>query len=206
MAVKGYTENVFINCPFDDEYYELLYAAVFTVFDCGFVARCSLEEDDGGDVRIDKINRIISHCKYGIHDISRTDLDSVNNLPRFNMPLELGLFLGARKFGNSDQIKKTCLILDSEQYRYQKFISDLAGQDIRAHRNEIPLLIKSIRNWLQTANKGARMPSGSKIEARYYEFINDLPELCKEANQEYDELIYNDFTTFVSYWLEEAAS
>ena len=52
------------------------------------------ELDDGGQTRIDKIFALIEQCRYGIHDLSPTELDAVNNLPRFNMPLELGLFLG----------------------------------------------------------------------------------------------------------------
>lgn len=43
------------------------------------------------------------------------------------MPLELGTFLGAKHFGSEIQKKKTCLILDKEKFRYQKFISDIAG-------------------------------------------------------------------------------
>ena len=53
------------------------------------------------------------------------------------MPLELGLFLGAKRFGRGEQKSKTCLILDVERYRYQKFISDISGQDIAAHCGEV---------------------------------------------------------------------
>src|SRR5688572_7093124 len=93
-----YAKSVFVNCPFDDEYLPLMEAIVFTVSDCGFVVRSTQELDDAGEVRIEKIIRIIGESKYGIHDISRTELNAAG-LPRFNMPLELGLFLGARKFG-----------------------------------------------------------------------------------------------------------
>ena len=99
------TDNVFINCPFDTDYKALFYAIVFTVHDCGFVARCALEEGDASQVRIDKIYSIIAECRYGIHDISRTELDENFGLPRFNMPLELGIFLGAKKFGTGEQKK-----------------------------------------------------------------------------------------------------
>jgi hypothetical protein len=34
-------------------------AIVFAVYDLGFVARCSLEEDDAGEFRLSKIERII---------------------------------------------------------------------------------------------------------------------------------------------------
>ncbi|NRA19917.1 MAG: hypothetical protein HRU05_05500 [Oceanospirillaceae bacterium] len=153
MAVKDYNDNVFINCPFDEEFKEIFYAKVFAIFDCGFIARCSLEDDDGGEVRIEKISKIISQCRYGIHDISRTELCIKTNLPRFNMPLELGMFLGAKKYGDQHQKKKNFLITDTEQYRYQVFISDIAGQDIRAHENNPSNAIKIVRDWLNSASK-----------------------------------------------------
>ena len=95
----GYDENVFINCPFDGEYQSLFQALVFSVQVCGFVPRSALELEDGSEVRIGKIVRIIAESRYGIHDLSRTGLDPESHLPRFNMPLELGLFLGAKYYG-----------------------------------------------------------------------------------------------------------
>ena len=100
-----------------------------------FIPRCALEEDDASQVRIDKIYEIIADCRYGIHDISRIELDEPSGFPRFNMPLELGVFLGAKKFGSEEQKGKKCLILDKEPYRYQHFMSDIAGQDIQDHSN-----------------------------------------------------------------------
>jgi len=85
-----YADNVFVNCPFDPEYEPIFHAILFAVHDCGYVARCALEADDSGDIRIEKILAIINQCKFGIHDILRTELNE-RNLPRFNMPLELGL-------------------------------------------------------------------------------------------------------------------
>ena len=46
---------------------------------------------DRYDLRLLKILCIIGECRLGIHDISRTELDAASGLPRFNMPLELGL-------------------------------------------------------------------------------------------------------------------
>lgn len=201
MVVKDYNDNVFINCPFDEDFRKLFYAKVFAIFDCGFRARCALEEDDGGEVRIDKISKIINQCRYGIHDISRTELSKTNKLPRFNMPLELGMFLGARKYGDSHQKKKNCLITDKEPYRYQIFISDIAGQDIRQHNNEPNKAIKVIRDWLRVASKRTTIPGGSVITDRYATFKNELPDICAVANIKEDELTYNDYATFVSEWL-----
>ncbi|NVN98201.1 MAG: hypothetical protein HXX17_02680 [Geobacteraceae bacterium] len=201
MAVKEYASNVFINCPFDKEYFETFRAIVFAVFDCNFRARCALEEVDGGEVRIEKISRIISQCKYGIHDISRTELCKTTNLPRFNMPLELGIFLGARKYGNSDQKKKSCLILDVDRYRYQIFISDIAGQDIKQHDNNPEKAIKVATDWLRNASKRTTVPGGAVVVERYRLFRDKLPEICRIAGIREDELGFNDFAIFASEWI-----
>jgi hypothetical protein len=116
MPEPQFEYGVFINCPFDDAYRPLFEAIVFAVQDCGYIARCSLEVTDASQVRIERIAGIIASCKFGIHDISRTELDPATNLPRFNMPLELGMFLGAKRFGPSKHKSKTCLILDVERY------------------------------------------------------------------------------------------
>ena len=119
---RGYAENVFVNCPFDRQYEDFFYALFFTIYDCGFVARSALEIDDAGQVRIEKIYEVIRRSKYSIHDISRTELDPDHQLPRFNMPLELGIFLGAKEYGGPSQRQKRSLILDTERYRYQKLL------------------------------------------------------------------------------------
>ena len=175
---------------------------VFAVHDCGFIARCALEEGDASQVRIDKIYNIIADCRYGIHDISRTELDKNSGLPRFNMPLELGVFLGAKKFGRNEQKKKNCLILDKEQYRYQQFISDIAGQDVPAHNNDPEEMVKAVRDWLLTASDRKTIPSGSIIGERYQEFIGDLPQIAQAFQLEVEELIFNDYTFVLAEWLK----
>jgi hypothetical protein len=200
MPSSTYNVNVFINCPFDKVYKPLFDAIVFAVFDCLFVARCALEEDDGSEIRVQKIFKIISECRLSIHDLSRVEVDKSTRLPRFNMPLELGAFLGAKHFGARGHKKKACLILDSERFRYQKFISDIAGQDIRAHENEPRIVIRVVRDWLRTHSKES-IPSGSVIWSRYLAFEKELPLLCKELNLKPKELIFNDYVTLVSRWL-----
>src|SRR5579862_7835388 len=106
MARSEYGKRVFINCPFDAEYKPLFEAIVFAVFDCGYTPKCALEIDDASEVRIDKVFNIIADCKYGIHDISRTQATPSSGLPRFNMPLELGMFLAAKRFGVGKQRQK----------------------------------------------------------------------------------------------------
>jgi hypothetical protein len=196
---------VFLNVPFDRRYRALLEALVFAVHDCGLVARCALESDDGSVVRLDKIYGIIAECRYGIHDLSRTTLDSVNRLPRFNMPLELGVFLAAKRFGGAQQRRKVCLILDREPYRYQKFCSDISGQDIRAHYDDGRVAIGVVRDWLRTSRKTnpGTMPGGARIAHRYRQFRLDLPTMCVNAGLEVGTLIFLDYRTLVVGWLDE---
>ena len=131
MTSLRYNDNVFLNCPFDSAYKQLFDALVFTIHDCGFIARCALEEADASQVRIEKLYDIIADCRYGVHDLSRTGIEQPSGLPRFNMPLQLGVFLGAKRFGKVEQKRKKCLILENKQYRYRAFISEFSGKILR---------------------------------------------------------------------------
>ena len=202
MRSSNYNDNVFINCPFDANYKPLFDAMVFAVHDCGFIPRCALEEEDASQVRIDQIYSIIADCRYGIHDISRTELDEGSGLPRFNMPLELGIFLGAKRFGAEEQKRKKCLVLDRELYRYQQFISDIAGQDIQAHNNSSREVITHVRNWLRTASRRESIPGGSIIWKRYRDFRRSLPQTARACQLTVEDLIFNDYILVVTRWLE----
>lgn len=202
MKSPHYNHNVFINCPFDPIYKPLFEAMVFAVLDCGFIPRCALEEDDASQVRIDKIYEIIADCRYGIHDISRIELDEPSGFPRFNMPLELGVFIGAKKFGSEEQKGKKCLILDKTPYRYQQFISDIAGQDIQTHSNTQEEIVKVVRNWLRTISRLQTIPSGSIIWERYQEFLQDLPKTCQMHRLIVEEMVFNDYTLVIEEWLK----
>lgn len=201
MVVKNYDKHVFVNCPFDNEYVPMFDAILFTIYDCGFLPRCAREIDDSGQVRIEKITKLINDSMFGLHDISRTELDSNNLLPRFNMPLELGVFFGAMKFGNPTQKTKRTMIVDKEDYRYQKFISDIAGQDIRSHDNDPEKIITIIRNWLKSVSGDVNIPGAATIKTRYREFTSHLPELCKQLSYDPTELTYNDKSQVISIWL-----
>lgn len=195
---------MFINCPFDNAYQPIFDAIVFTVYDLGFIARCSLEVDDASEIRLNKIMRIIAQCAYGIHDISSVRLSVGTNLPRFNMPLELGLFLGCKQFGGAPQRKKAVLILDSKPYRYRASISDIAGQDIHTHSDKPRKAISEVRNWLASASRVKGLPGGSEIANRYVRFGKDLPAICKQLKRKPTALTFTDFSEIVEIWLKAA--
>ena len=222
MPLPDYDRCVFINCPFDTDYKYLFDALVFTVMQCGFVPRCALEIQDGSQTRIDKILAIISESRFAIHDISRTELDVTTQLPRFNMPLELGIFLGAKSYGDQRQRTKACLVLDKERFRYQKYCSDISGQDIETHDGDPRIAVTLVRNWLQTQGVQASdslrapgeelpppplerfLPSGSILFESYLAFLRELPPLCDEFRLIAGELVFADFTELCVIWLNRA--
>lgn len=194
--------SVFINCPSDEQYKALLYSIVFTTIASGFKPRAALQEYDGGTVRLEKICRLIRHSRLGIHDISRTELDTGSGLPRFNMPFELGLDLGARAFGNGQLAPKQMLILDKEQYRFQQFISDIAGQDIAAHRGSAVLAMTRVRMWLNSLRcTEMLLPGSAHLKLSYESFKSALPEICLASSLEPATLDFNDFSTLANQWL-----
>lgn len=154
-------------------------------------------------MRMEKLYAMIADCKFGIHDISRTELDTENQLPHFNMPLELGLFLGAKRYGLVRQRGKNCLILDREKYRYQKFISDIAGQDIQAHGDDPQKAVVHVRNWLRSATPQVSIPGGEAIWKRYQAFRADLPSSCRRLKLSRAKLTFVDYTWLVSLWIRE---
>ena len=195
--------DVFLNCPFDAGYAPLFEVLVFTVYACGFRPRCALEEADSGDVRVDKIIRLIRESRYAIHDISRVELDPANKLPRFNMPFELGLDLGCRKFGGSAYAAKKLLVLDSDSYRYQKCLSDISGQDIRSHDARPERILQVVRDWLRTTSRRL-VPGDDFIRDQYKAFAEALPIICDQHRIDRAALNYLDFAQIVEEWLRQS--
>ncbi len=197
------TRDVFINCPFSKDYEQSFQAIVFTVLRSGFRPRCALEVDDGSDNRFDKICRIIGECKLGVHDISKTEIDPKSKLPRFNMPLELGLFLAAKKFGGPQQSRKKCVIFDRERYRYQQYLSDIAGQDIHAHGGKIADLISKLAAWLRAETKDPKIPGGKAIDREFLKFQRELPLLLKAISLAKSEVTFLDYRKLAENWIVE---
>lgn len=201
MRHEEYEQNVFINCPFDREYASIFEAIVFAVNDAGFRPKCARERLDSSQIRLQKIADLISASRYSIHDLSRTELDDANALPRFNMPLELGIDLGCKTF-HPECSDKSLLIFDSEQYRFQKFVSDLGGQDIHQHSNSPKVAVTRVRNWLRTESGKDGIPGGPAIYARYEAFRSDLPKICGELHLDVGDLTFADFSYTIARWLD----
>jgi hypothetical protein len=199
--------SVFVNCPFDDTYLPLLRAMVFTIHDCGFIARLAIEDAGSGETRIDKIARIVESSRLSIHDISRVELSAGSQLPRFNMPFECGLAWGRMLFGRSD-LQRDLLLLDSKLYQDKQTLSDLAGQDPSYHGNDPHSMISKIRHFLAKKKPaGEKTRGGAAIVRRFAAFETKLPELCARVDISMDEIHRFDYLgewmVAMSEWLLE---
>ena len=119
------------------------------------------------------------------------------------MPLELGVFLGARRYGDTTQKRKHALILDIEQYRYQRFISDIAGQDIKPHNGDPATAIEKVASWLRTQSKSTTIPGGVAIANEFALFQTDLPAILIARQLARDEMTFGDYLAISTAWITE---
>jgi hypothetical protein len=197
-----YGRNVFINCPFSDDYQPIFRAVVFTVYYAEFRPRCAREVSDSSQNRLAKIQQIIRESKFGIHDISVMDLDPATTLPRFNMPFEVGLFFAAKDFGSKNQKGKVALVMDSGDYRYRAALSDISGQDIASHGGDPEKAIHVVRNWLDNCRGGSvGLHGGAHIVEDYRKFWSSLPSRAKKFHLDVDKLTYADLCRAIESYL-----
>ena len=159
--MPSFEDNVFVNCPLDKEYLPLLRPLLFTVLYLGLNPRIALERSDSGEVRIEKIIELIEQSKFAIHDLSRCRAKKSGELFRLNMPLELGIDIGCKRFKRGKCKSKRCLILETERYRYQAAISDLSNSDIFAHENQPEKIVGGVRDWLVQEAAAKRVSSSA---------------------------------------------
>lgn len=196
-------DSVFINCPFTDDYRQLYHAIIFTVLSCGFRPRTAMEAGDAGDIRLDKIVRLIAESPYSIHDLSAVELDKKNRLPRFNMPFELGLVIGCKKIAGPEYSRRPILVMERKSYTTQKCLSDIAGQDLKAHNGSSDRTITIVRTWLLQQSRRANIPGHVRIQKAFGAFYAVLPELCDAAGLEAIDISYSDFVSLAQQWLVE---
>ena len=202
---KDFSKNVFINCPFDDQFIPLLRSILFVIIYLGFTPRIALERFDSGETRINKIINLIEASKFSIHDLSRIKSSKKSEYFRLNMPFELGVDIGCKIFKDGKAKDKKCLILEKEKYGYQKALSDLSNSDIKSHNNEPEEVIRQIRDWF-VVNELERADSGTIIWDSFNKFMADFYlKREKEGFQEKDiqRMPIPEFIRFINEWIIE---
>lgn len=200
----AFEQNVFINCPFDNDFKPLLKALVFELIYLGFSPKLS-QTLSSSAIRVNQIKNLIKNCKFGIHDLSRSKAMDAGELPRFNMPYELGLDIGALEYGSRKLKTKRILILETERFHYQKVISDIAGQDIENHNDDPKTLITKVRNWFSANFPEETIVGQSVIWIAYNQFIDDLNTNLSASytEDEIEEMPIGDFIKFANDWISE---
>lgn len=200
---KDDKEPVFYNFPFDAEYQQLRDVVVFTIMACNFSPICASDVTSSGEPRFAKIITLIRNSRLSIHDLSRTESDQVTGLARFNMPLELGVCIGAQYFERPNKTKRRreCLILGHNLNHHRDSMSDLAGNDISVHKNDPKTAITLVRNWLDQFSD-SKCIGGMEIYKMYLNFRKYLPEICQADKISTEELTYSNYVSFVSDWLD----
>lgn len=171
-----FENDVFINCPFDEDYAPLLEALLFCVIYFGLNPRLATERLEGGQNRLDKIYALAKGAKYSIHDLSRCRAKDVGDYARMNMPFEFGVDVGIRRTAVDLPSEKKFLIFENEPYETKRTLSDIAGQDIEFHRNDHLLVIKKTRNFF-VVEAGLSLPGAGRIEGDYGTFLGWLLKL-----------------------------
>ncbi len=196
--------NVFINCPFDDDYTLLLQPLLFTILYLEFNPRIATERSDSGEQRIDKICEMIESSKYSIHDLSRLQSKKKKEFYRLNMPFELGVDYGCRKFANNHHKDKRFLVLEKNRYDYAKAVSDLSGVDIKNHE-DTPIKISRIaRNWLAGFAAEKSIDAPAIVWEKFNFFMqNFAEERMKQGFSKDDiyEMPTSEFTGYIKDWI-----
>jgi hypothetical protein len=169
-----FDRSVFVNCPFDQDYLSLLRPLLFTVTSLGFVVRIASERSNSAEARLEKIVELIRESRYSIHDISRLRARKRGDFSRFNLPFELGVDRGAQIFGTGHLRSKCCLMLEREPYDFRRALSDLAGVDIKSHKDEPVEVVRAVRDWFVETVGVRRAPSPTDLWYRFTEFASDF--------------------------------
>ncbi len=196
-------KNVFINCPFDNEYFKLLKPLLFSLIYIELTPLIS-ETSDCGKIRLHKIKNLMLDSKYSIHDLSRMEPLKNKDLPRFNMPFECGIDFGII-LSNLETFKhKKILILEKEDFRYQKVISDISGNDIKSHNNNPEQVIKVTRDWFKITK--TNIPRHKEIWLAYAEFEYDYESILKAEGydpKDINALTFSDIIEIMNSWILE---
>ena len=206
MALEGeFDQQVFINCPFDEEYLRLLRPLLFTIRYLGLVPRIASERLDSAENRIDKICELVTKCLYSIHDLSRMRASKKGEYFRMNMPFELGTDYGLRRFGDPRFQGKRFLILERDRYEFQRAISDLSGVDIKAHGNEPDGIVTDVRNWIVEIRGLKEAPSPKQVWYAFNDFASDFYDARESegySNADLNMMPIPEYIDFIDTWVQ----
>lgn len=122
-----------------------------------------------------------------------------------NMPLELGIDLGAKLLGAKSYASKRILILEEERYRFQASISDLSNSDIKAHEGKPEEVVRAVRDWLVQEAKVSDQ-SASYVWSQFNFFMAETYDSLKARNysdEDISRLPAQELFGYMEKWLKK---
>lgn len=206
-TLTKFERNVFINCPFDQEYLELLRPLLFTIVSFGYSPRIATERSDSGESRLGKICELVKASKYSIHDLSRVKALKAGELQRMNMPFELGVDYGTRLHGSGRMRTKKFLILEKNRYEIKKALSDISGFDIKHHNDHPPRLVRVTREWFVETVGLRGLPGWKTMWSRFtteFAFVFYRERLAEGfTDDELNWMPIPEYVTFLKKWVSK---
>jgi hypothetical protein len=186
MASRKRIDSVFLNIPYDKEFEDLYVAYIVGLTQLGLRVNAALAVPNQG--RLETIIRLIEKSNFSIHDLSRDDLSK--GIPRFNMPLELGLALYR---SHATKGRHRVYVFESKPYRTQRSTSDINGIDPQIHHGTAKGVMAGLRNILRQPGDVTTVP---EMLLSYNAVKRKLPEFKKNAGGKslFEASVFHDLT------------
>lgn len=175
-----------MNIPYDAAFEDLFLAYIVGLTQLGLRINIALAVPNQG--RLETIIELIERSYFSIHDLSRVEL--YHGLPRFNMPVELGLALYRSRITRG---KHRIFIFDRKRNQAQRSTSDVNGIDPQIHNGTVKGLMSGLRNILRQPGDVTTVP---EMLASYRAVQLKLPELRRNAGSKslFEPAIFEDIT------------
>ena len=184
MPGKRRIESVFLNIPYDVAFENLYLAYIVGLTQLGLSINAALAVPNQG--RLSTIIELIDKSDFSIHDLSRVEIS--RGVPRFNMPVELGLALYRSHITNGQH---RVFIFERKQYRAQQSTSDVNGIDPQIHNGTVKGLMSGLRNIFRQPNDVTTVP---EMLASYRAVQQRIPEMRRNAGSKslFEAAIFQD--------------
>jgi len=178
--------SVFLNIPYDTPFENLYLAYVVGLTQLGLRIHAAFAVPNQG--RLATIIELIEQSEFSIHDLSRVQVS--HGVPRFNMPLELGLALHRSHATNG---KHRVFIFESKSRRAQRSTSDVNGIDPQVHKGSPDGLMSALRNVFRQPRDVTTVP---EMLSSYRAVKRKLPQLRRNAGYRslFEAAVFQDLT------------
>lgn len=186
MPRRKRIESVFLNIPYDSGFEDLYLAYIVGLTQLGLRVNATVAIPNQG--RLKTIIGLIEVSNFSIHDLSRIELS--RGIPRFNMPVELGLALYRAHVTGG---RHRAYVFESKPYRAQRSTSDINGIDPQIHNGTPKGVMAGLRNIFRQPGDVTTVP---EMLVSYRAIRRKLPELKLNAGGKslFEASVFQDLT------------